>query len=82
MPDRYDTDYEIGQDNLQKYGMDVHHPVFWIASVLILLFVVGTLLVPESAKEAFDGAKGWSINLAHKPSPRKDVLGDVVAILF
>jgi BCCT family betaine/carnitine transporter len=61
MHDLYDTDYEVGQDNLQKFGMDVHHPVFWIASVLILVFVVGTLLVPESAKEAFDGAKGWSI---------------------
>jgi BCCT family betaine/carnitine transporter len=61
MPDRYDTDYEIGQDNLQKFGMDVHHPVFWIASLLILVFVIGTLIVPGPAKEAFDGAKGWSI---------------------
>ena len=62
MPDRYDTDYDIGQDNMKKYGMDIHHPVFWIASLLILVFVIGTLLVPESAKEAFDGAKGWSIS--------------------
>ncbi len=61
MPDRYDTDYDIGQDNLQKFGMDIHHPVFWTCSVLILAFVVGTLLMPEAAKEAFDGSKGWSI---------------------
>jgi BCCT family betaine/carnitine transporter len=59
--DQYETDYEIGQDNLKKWGMDVHHPVFWIASVLILIFVIGTLVSPGPAKEAFDGAKGWSI---------------------
>lgn len=62
MPDRYNTEYDVGQDNMQKYGMDVHHPVFWIASLLVLVFVIGTLMVPEAAKGAFDGAKGWSIN--------------------
>jgi BCCT family betaine/carnitine transporter len=61
MSDRYDTEYEVGQDNLQKWGMDIHHPVFWIAAVLILLFVVATLMAPEPAKAMFDGAKGWSI---------------------
>lgn len=41
------------------------------------------LFPPEKSwKEIPCGAKGWSINLAHRPSPRKDVLGDVVAILF
>lgn len=57
----YDTDYELGQDNLKKWGMDVHHPVFWISSGLVLLFVVGVLIAPEAAKGAFDGAKWWSI---------------------
>ena len=61
MPDRFDTEYEVGQDNLRKFGMDIHHPVFWIAAVLVLIFVVGTLMAPEAAKTAFDGAKGWSI---------------------
>ena len=61
MPNSYDTDYEIGQDNLQKFGMDIHHPVFWISSILVLVFVIGTLVVPGEAKVAFDGAKGWSI---------------------
>jgi len=59
---RYETDYEIGQDNLEKYGMDIHHPVFWTATVLVLLFVLGTLLAPDSAKAVFDGAKKWSID--------------------
>jgi len=61
MPDRYQTDYQVGQDNLQRFGMDIHHPVFWVSALLALVFVVGTLIVPGEAKQAFDGAKGWSI---------------------
>jgi len=61
MPDRYDTDYEVGQDNLQKWGMDIHNPVFWVTSIVIVAFVLYTLVSPGTAKEAFDGAKGWSI---------------------
>ncbi len=41
--------------------MDLHHPVFWITAAMILVFVLGTLMAPESAKAVFDGAKGWSI---------------------
>jgi len=59
--DRYSTDYQVGQDNVEKFGMDIHHPVFAIASLLILLFVIGTLIYPDAAKVAFDGSKGWSI---------------------
>ena len=61
MPDRYRTDYRIGQDNLQRWGMDIHRPVFWITTALVLVFVLGTLIAPETAKVAFDRAKGWSI---------------------
>lgn len=62
MQDPYATDYEIGQDNLQKFGMDIHHPVFWVSAILVLVFVIATLIAPEQAKGIFDGAKGWSIN--------------------
>ncbi len=58
----YDTDYEVGQDNIQAMGMDIHHPVFWVSALLILAFVIGTLMVPDAAKTVFDGAKLWSIN--------------------
>lgn len=60
--DIYDTEYEVGQDNLQKFGMDIHHPVFWISSILVLLFVIGTLIMPNEAKYVFSGTKSWSIN--------------------
>ena len=59
--DLYETDFEVGQSNLQKWGMDVHHPVFWVSSGLVILFVLGVLLSPEAAKGALDGAKWWSI---------------------
>ncbi|WP_343562146.1 BCCT family transporter [Kiloniella sp. b19] len=55
----YDTDYEAGQDNLQRWGIDVHNPVFWIASAIVILFVLGVLIAPGASKELLDGAK-WS----------------------
>lgn len=58
----YKTNYKIGQDNLQKYGFDIHNPVFIISAMLILVFVIGTILAPKEAKEILDGAKWWSIN--------------------
>jgi BCCT family betaine/carnitine transporter len=60
--DPYDIDYEIGQDNLQKFGLDIHHPVFWISSLLVLFFVIATLVAPTDAKSLFDESKSWSIN--------------------
>jgi len=57
----YDTDYELGQDNVQIMGMDIHNPVFGISAGLILLFIIGTLLFPTEAKDALTGARSWSI---------------------
>jgi betaine/carnitine transporter, BCCT family len=58
----YETDYEVGQDNVQVLGMDMHTPVFFISAVLILVFVIGTIIFPAEAKTALDGAKGWTID--------------------
>lgn len=54
--------YKIGQDNLQKYGLDIHNPVFIISAIMIVVFVIGTLASPKEAKEVLDGAKWWAIN--------------------
>ena len=59
--DPYTTDYEVGQDNLELFGMDLHNPVFFISACLILLFVIGTLMFPADAKSMLDSAKAWSI---------------------
>ena len=58
----YETDYEVGQDNVQVLGMDMHNPVFFISAVLILAFVISTIIFPAEAKTALDGAKGWTID--------------------
>ncbi len=58
----YNTDYEIGQDNLKLFGMDMHNPVFFTSALLILLFVLITIMFPAASKELLDGAKSWSIN--------------------
>lgn len=55
------TDYTIGQDNVQKWGFDVHNPVFGTSAALILLFLAAVLLVePATAKASLDGIK-WDI---------------------
>ncbi|MCE0492599.1 BCCT family transporter [Vibrio salinus] len=55
------TDYTVGQDNIQKWGFDIHNPVFGISAGLILLFLVATLVSdPETAKSTLDGIK-WKI---------------------
>jgi len=52
----------MGQDNLQKFGLDIHNPVFVISAILILVFVIGTLVSPANSKEILDTAKWWAIN--------------------
>ncbi len=69
------TDYQVGQDNIQKWGFDIHNPVFGISAGLILLFLSTLLFVgPDTAKEALNNLKSgiiddfdvffmWSANL-------------------
>jgi BCCT family betaine/carnitine transporter len=59
--DRFTTDYDVGQDNIRKWGMDMHNPVFFISAVLVILFVISTLFNPAGAKKIFDATKGWTI---------------------
>ncbi|WP_299178967.1 BCCT family transporter [uncultured Neptuniibacter sp.] len=55
------TDYEVGQHNIQKWGFDIHNPVFVISTGLILLFLVAVLVTdPAISKPALDGLK-WDI---------------------
>ncbi|MEQ9125494.1 MAG: BCCT family transporter, partial [Alphaproteobacteria bacterium] len=50
-----ETDYEVGQDNIQCRGLDIHNPVFIVSGVVIVAFVVVTALFHEGANEFF----GW-----------------------
>ncbi|MGF1729290.1 BCCT family transporter [Photobacterium kasasachensis] len=57
------TDYTVGQDNIQKWGFDVHNPVFGTSAGLIALFLVAVLISdPATAKTALNGVKNSIIN--------------------
>lgn len=58
----YHTDYCIGQDNVNVWGMDIHNPVFGTSAALILLFIVLTLVFPDGANHILTTARSWSIN--------------------
>ena len=57
--DIIDTEYEIGQHNLEgqlgPFGFDIHNPVFLISSLSIVAFVLYALVAPEQAASFF----GW-----------------------
>ncbi|MGO2076723.1 MAG: BCCT family transporter, partial [Pseudoalteromonas sp.] len=49
------TDYTVGQDNIQKWGFDVHNPVFGASAGLVLIFLIAVLISdPDSAKAMLD----------------------------
>jgi len=58
-----DTDYVIGQDNIQTnrfgFNVDLHGKVFSISSLLILFFVIITLALPDQMGPIFNGAKSF-----------------------
>lgn len=58
-----ETDYEIGQDNivtrLGPFGLDIHNPVFAIAGLTTITFVIFTLGFPQTATGIFSAAMSW-----------------------
>lgn len=45
----YETEHEVGQDNVEVLGLNVHNPVFFLAATLVLLFSGLTLVFPEAS---------------------------------
>ena len=62
---RYQTDHDVGDDNVRLLGMDVHNPVFFGSAILITLFVVLALLFPAQASESLGGARAWVLAHLH-----------------
>ncbi|GGB59277.1 BCCT family transporter [Shewanella inventionis] len=57
------TDYQVGQDNIFKWGMDVHNTVFSVSVGLSILFIVALLVFPPAdAKAAIDAVKGAALS--------------------
>ncbi len=55
----YETDYELGQDNIRPFGLDIHNPVFLISGISIVLFVVISLLNQEASATLFGWLRPW-----------------------
>ena len=57
--DIIDTDYQIGQDNIETqigpFGLDIHNPVFAISGLAIIAFVFYALALADQAGDFF----GW-----------------------
>ncbi len=58
----YKTQHQVGEHNIEKFGLDIHNPVFFITALLILSFVVLTLIFPETANVWLTGTRGWVVN--------------------
>jgi BCCT family betaine/carnitine transporter len=53
MSDQSSTDYQVGQDNITPFGLDIHNPVFLISGLSIVAFVLLTLLFQTEAAVFF-----------------------------
>ncbi len=51
----FETEYELGQDNIRPFGLDIHNPVFLISAIFIVGFVMLALANQEATAEFF----GW-----------------------
>lgn len=58
----YETAHQLGENNVDVMGLDLHNPVFFFSALLTILFVIATLIFPTDAKQVFDATKAWSIN--------------------
>jgi len=55
----YQTDHEIGDQNVNPLGLDLHNPVFVVSALLIIVFVIGSLLFPEGSNKALTSTRVW-----------------------
>lgn len=58
-----DTDYQIGQDNIEvqigPFGLDIHNRVFLISGLSIIAFVVLTLAFQSQIEPLFTQVRDW-----------------------
>ena len=58
-----DTDYQIGQDNIElkigPFGLDIHNRVFMISGLTVIAFVILTLTFQSQLEPSFNGLRNW-----------------------
>lgn len=59
----YDTDYQVGQDNIVvnvgPFGLDIHNRVFVLSGMIIIAFIVLTLVFQSDVAPLFKGMLNW-----------------------
>jgi len=55
----YEADHEIGENNVQTLGLDIHNPVFAISACLAIVVVLLTVLFADTATMVFGGLRRW-----------------------
>ncbi|MDR9825805.1 BCCT family transporter [Vibrio sp. FNV 38] len=57
------TDYQVGQDNVTKWGMDVHNTVFTASAGLSIIFILALLVLsPENSIAIIDSVKAAALS--------------------
>ncbi|WP_323769243.1 BCCT family transporter [Antarctobacter sp.] len=63
--DIIETDYDIGQDNIETqvgpFPVDIHNPVFVISALSVILFVIYALVAPTQAGNFFSGVDASAV---------------------
>jgi BCCT family betaine/carnitine transporter len=54
-----DIGHEIGEHNIQVFGLDIHNPVFVVSALLVVALLIGTLLFLEQAAILFMDLRAW-----------------------
>ena len=54
-----ETEYEVGQNNIQIFGLDINAPVFLTSSLAIAIFVLVALVFQERATVVFENIRVW-----------------------
>ncbi|EAQ13570.1 BCCT family betaine/carnitine transporter [Maritimibacter alkaliphilus HTCC2654] len=63
--DVIETEYEIGQDNIESsigpFGFDIHNPVFLISGLAIVAFVLFAFIAPTTTANFFSGVDASAV---------------------
>jgi len=61
MATEYQSDYTVGDNNVEVWGMDIHNPVFFISASLIVGLVVLIIQFPQGASEVLAAVRSWCL---------------------
>lgn len=62
MATKYQSEHAVGEHNIQKWGMDIHNPVFLVSATLIIVFVLATIQFPAQANQTLGAMRGWLLS--------------------